>query len=286
MTPPMGWNSWDCYGTTVTEEEVLANAAFMAEHLLPYGWDTVVVDIQWYEPAARAGGYNDDAALELDGFGRQLPAVNRFPSATGGRGFAPLAERIHGMGLKFGLHVMRGIPRQAVRDTLPVEGTDATADQIADTSSTCEWNTDNFGLNHRHPGAQAYYDSQLRLFASWGVDFVKADDMLGPYFDAEIAAYRSAMDRCGRDMVLSLSPSSAPCSRSVASPGPHSCSAATFRPRLRRPWTSRSPTAGRCGRPGAVPVPESLLLTACVSVCPVPGTRQHRRKPRAPVSPG
>lgn len=202
----MGWNSWDCYGTTVTEEEVLANAAFMAEHLLPYGWDTVVVDIQWYEPAARAGGYNDGAVLELDGFGRQLPAVNRFPSAAAGRGFGPLAERIHGMGLKFGLHIMRGIPRQAVRDRLPVEGTDYAADQIADTSSTCEWNTDNFGLNHGHPGAQAYYDSQLRLFAEWGVDFVKADDMLGPYFAAEIAAYQRAIARSGRDIVLSLSP--------------------------------------------------------------------------------
>ncbi|MDQ0000796.1 glycoside hydrolase family 27 protein [Pseudarthrobacter sulfonivorans] len=205
-TPPMGWNSWDCYGTTVTEGEVLANAAFMAEHLLPYGWDTVVVDIHWYEPAARAGGYNDGAALQLDAFGRQLPAVNRFPSARDGMGFRPLADRIHGMGLKFGLHVMRGIPRQAVRNRLPVEGTGFTADQIADESSACDWNTDNYGLNHQHPGAQSYYDSQLRLFAEWGVDFVKADDMLGPYYAAEIAAYQRAIQRSGREMVLSLSP--------------------------------------------------------------------------------
>ena len=193
----MGWNSWDCYGTSVTEEEVLANAAFMARHLLPFGWDTVVVDIQWYEPGARAGGYNDGAELELDPYGRQLPAPNRFPSAASGLGFKPLADRIHGLGLKFGLHIMRGIPRQAVRDALPVEGTDATADQVADTSSVCEWNTDNFGLDHGHPGAQAYYDSQLRLFASWGVDFIKADDILGPYFAEEIAAYRRAIDRSG-----------------------------------------------------------------------------------------
>lgn len=202
----MGWNSWDCFGTSVIEDEVLANAAFMAEHLLPHGWDTVVVDIQWYEPAARAGGYNDLAELELDGYGRQLPAVNRFPSAAGGLGFKPLADRIHALGLKFGLHIMRGIPRQAVRDRLPVEGTGFTADQVARRSSVCDWNTDNFGLNHGHAGAQAYYDSQLRLFASWGVDFVKADDMLGPYFAEEIAAYRRAIDRSGRDMVLSLSP--------------------------------------------------------------------------------
>jgi len=166
----------------------------------------VVVDIQWYEPAARAGGYNHGARLELDPYGRQLPAGNRFPSAAGGLGFKPLADRIHALGLKFGLHIMRGIPRQAVIERLPVEGTSATADLIADTASVCSWNVDNYGLNHSQPGAQAYYDSQLRLFASWGVDFVKADDMLGPYFDAEIAAYRRAMDRCGRDMVLSLSP--------------------------------------------------------------------------------
>jgi hypothetical protein len=91
----MGWNSWDCFGTTVTEDEVHANAEFMAAHISPHGWDTVVVDIQWYEPAAKAGGYNDGAALLLDGFGRQLPAVNRFPSAADGKGFARLATRIH-----------------------------------------------------------------------------------------------------------------------------------------------------------------------------------------------
>src|SRR5215217_4472945 len=136
-TPPMGWNSWDCYGTTVTEDEVLANAAFMAGHLLPFGWDTVVVDIQWYEPEARAGGYNDGATLELDRFGRQLPAVNRFPSAAGGAGFKPLADRLHSLGLKFGLHIMRGIPRQAVHQGLPIEGTPFTADEVADRSSVC-----------------------------------------------------------------------------------------------------------------------------------------------------
>ena len=202
----MGWNSWDCFGTTVTEDEVLANAEFMAAHLARHGWDTVVVDIQWYEPAAKAGGYNDGAALVLDAFGRQLPALNRFPSAADGKGFAPLAEKIHALGLKFGLHVMRGIPRQAVRDRLPVAGTPFTAEQVADTGSVCDWNTDNFGLDHGHPGAQAYYDSQLALFAEWGVDFVKADDMLGPYFTSEIAAYQDAIGKSGRDMVLSLSP--------------------------------------------------------------------------------
>ncbi|MFF4119987.1 glycoside hydrolase family 27 protein [Streptomyces sp. NPDC001714] len=206
LRPPMGWNSWDCYGTTVTEEEVLANAGFMREHLLPHGWDTVVVDIQWYEPTARAHGYNPDAPLVLDGHGRQLPAPNRFPSAAGGAGFGPLAARVHGMGLRFGLHIMRGIPRRAVEARLPVLGTDFTAAEVADTDSVCPWNSDNYGLNHDHPGAQAYYDAQVAQFAAWGVDFVKADDMLFPYHEREIAAYARAIERSGRSIELSLSP--------------------------------------------------------------------------------
>ncbi|WP_150134701.1 glycoside hydrolase family 27 protein [Streptomyces hyaluromycini] len=206
LRPPMGWNSWDCYGTTVTEEEVLANAEFMREHLLPHGWDTVVVDIQWYEPTARAHGYNPDAPLVLDGHGRQLPAPNRFPSAAGGAGFGPLAARVHAMGLRFGLHIMRGIPRRAVEAELPVLGTEFTAAEVADTGSVCPWNSDNYGLDHDHPGAQAYYDSQVAQFAAWGVDFVKADDMLFPYHEREIAAYARAIERSGRAIELSLSP--------------------------------------------------------------------------------
>jgi len=206
QSPPMGWNSWDCFGTSVTEAEVLSNAQYMAGALLAHGWDTVVVDIQWYEPTARAGGYNDDAPVVLDGWGRPVPAPNRFPSAAGGAGFAPLARKVHDLGLRFGLHLMRGIPRRAVEADLPVLGTDAHASDIADRRSTCEWNSDNFGIDHSQPGAQAYYDSIAALFSEWGVDYVKVDDMLGPFYDAEIAAFSRAIRGAGRPMVISLSP--------------------------------------------------------------------------------
>jgi alpha-galactosidase len=205
-TPPMGWNSWDCYGTTVTEAEVLANAEFMAEHLLPHGWDTVVVDISWSDPTARSHGYNSGAPLVVDGHGRPQPAPNRFPSAIDGAGFGPLAARVHALGLRFGVHVMRGIPRVATERDLPVLGTDATARQIADPGSRCEWNPDNDGLDHTHPAAQAYYDSAVAQLAGWGVDFIKADDMLWPYRSADIEAYALAILRSGRPIELSLSP--------------------------------------------------------------------------------
>lgn len=202
----MGWNSWDCYGTTVTEAEVLANARFVADRMLAFGWDTIVVDIAWSDPDPKAGGYNEHAELALDEHGLVLPAVNRFPSAAQARGFGPLARQVHDLGLKFGVHVMRGIPRRAVERDLPVRGTSWTARDIARTGSVCDWNSDNYGLDHSHPGAQAYYDAQLAQLAGWGVDFVKADDMLGPYHADEISAYARAVANSGREIALSLSP--------------------------------------------------------------------------------
>lgn len=203
----MGWNSWDCYGTTVTEEEVLANAEFLAEHLLPHGFDTVVVDIDWSDPTARAHGYNDGAPLTVDAHGRLLPDPGRFPSAAGGAGFGPLAARVHALGLRFGIHTMRGIPRVAVAADAPVLGGDgAGAADVADPANVCEWNPDMLGLDHSHPAAQAYYDSTLALYAQWGVDFVKADDMLWPYQATDVEAYARAITRSGRPIELSLSP--------------------------------------------------------------------------------
>lgn len=204
--PPMGWNSWDSFGTTVTEAEVLANAQFLAEHLLPLGWDTVVIDIDWSDPSARAHGYNDAAPLVMDEHGRLLPDPGRFPSAADGAGFAPLAEEIHALGLRLGIHVMRGIPRRALAANTPVLGTDLRAADIADPANSCEWNPHMVGIDHSVPGAGAYYDSVLALYASWGVDFLKVDDMLWPYQAAEIEAFSGAIARCGRPMRLSLSP--------------------------------------------------------------------------------
>lgn len=114
LTPPMGWNSWDCYGASVREDEVRGNAEYMAANLKQYGWEYVVVDIQWFEPNAKSDQYNAFAPLVMDEYSRLMPAVNRFPSAADGKGFKPLADYVHSLGLKFGIHILRGIPRQAV----------------------------------------------------------------------------------------------------------------------------------------------------------------------------
>ena len=204
---PMGWNSWDCYGAAVTEKEVRQNADYMAKYLKQYGWEYIVVDIQWYEPGATSHEYRPFADLCMDEYGRLIPAPNRFPSAADGKGFAPLAEYVHSLGLKFGIHIMRGIPRQAVHGNLPILGSDRTARFAARFNSICQWNPDMYGLFDNDAG-RAYYDSIFSLYAGWGVDFIKCDDICRelPHEEAELIMLSDALKNCGRDMVLSLSP--------------------------------------------------------------------------------
>lgn len=211
-TPPMGWNSWDCFGTTVTEAQTKAHADYMASNLAAYGWQYIVVDIQWYEPEAKGFNYRPNAVLCMDQWGRLWPATNRFPSSANGVGFRALADYVHSKGLKFGIHLMRGIPRQAVRANTPVKGAAVRAADIANTNSICPWNPDMYGVDMTKPGAQEYYDSVFELIASWGVDFVKVDDISRPYHKhkAELEAIRRAIDKTGRVIVLSLSPGETP----------------------------------------------------------------------------
>ena len=211
-TPPMGWNSWDCYGPTVVESEVKANADYLAKNLKEYGWEYVVVDIRWYVENDKAGGYNQTNPIyDYDEWGRYIPAPNRFPSSVDGNGFKPLADYVHDLGLKFGIHIMRGIPKTAVQKKLPVKGTDGiTADMIANNDSTCTWLRDNMKVDWKKPGAQEYYNSIFNLYADWGVDFIKIDDLARPYHTAEIEMIRKAIDQCGRPMVLSISPGETP----------------------------------------------------------------------------
>lgn len=212
QTPPMGWNSWDCYGPTVTENEVKANADYMAENLKEYGWEYIVVDIRWFIENDKAGGYNQtDPVYVLDEYGRYTPAVNRFPSAAGGKGFKELADYVHGKGLKFGIHIMRGVPKVAVEKKLPIKGTKGiTADRIHTKELQCRWLRDNYTVVGGRPGAQEYYNSIFELYASWGVDFIKIDDLTRLYHKDELDMIRKAIDGCGRPIVLSTSPGETP----------------------------------------------------------------------------
>ena len=207
-TPPMGWNSWDSYGLTINEADYKANVKWLREHIAIYGWRYVVIDEGWYLKNPASGG-KPAWDYTISDSGLYLPAVNRFPSAAGSPGFKPLADWVHSLGLRFGLHIIHGIPRQAVEKNLPVAGTKFHAEDAADKSDTCRWNPDNYGVKANEAG-QAYYDSMAALYAKWGLDFLKVDCITTPFKNDEIRMLSEAIKKTGRPIVLSLSPGPTP----------------------------------------------------------------------------
>ncbi|EWH09796.1 hypothetical protein DS2_10933 [Catenovulum agarivorans DS-2] len=223
QTPPMGWNSWDCYSVSINEQELKANADFIAKHLKQFGWEYVVLDLGWYAVGATHSTYKQpDIPVVIDEFGRFIPCPEKFPSSKGGQGLKPIADYIHSLGLKFGIHIMRGMPLQSVKQKTPVKGTNVTADQITYEREACPWFNSLRTLNFAKPEAQAYYDSIFELYSAWGVDYIKADDVNSwhevtnsdgsptgngsPYRIDDIEGISKAIKNCGREMVLSLSP--------------------------------------------------------------------------------
>jgi len=206
-TPPMGWNSWDSYGRTLNEDTIKANAQWMAKHLKAFGWEYVVIDEGWYLANIGADSNNTNFSFQMDGYGRYVPVPARFPSAGKDFTFKPLADYLHSLGLKFGIHIIRGIPREAVERNLPIAGTRFRAAEAANKADVCPWNNYNYGLDPGKPAAQAYYDSLARQYADWNVDFVKIDCISDhPYKAEEIRLFSEAVARSGRSMVISLSP--------------------------------------------------------------------------------
>ena len=203
-TPPMGWNSWDSYGLSVTADEWKRNTDWLHEHLQPFGWTYTIVDEGWYLQHPENAGGKGNQGYTLDASGRYIAAPNRFAD-----GMAGLASYAHSLGLRFGIHIIRGIPKEAVEKNMPIAGSAFHAADAADTSDTCRWNADNYGVKD-NPAGQAYYDSLMRLYASWGVDFVKVDCISKPYDAHEIHMIAAAIAKQDQPIVLSLSPGPTP----------------------------------------------------------------------------
>jgi alpha-galactosidase len=203
-TPPMGWNSWDAYGFTIDEAGFKANVAVLAG-IKQYGWQYAVIDEGWFlqDPFASKA---EDQKFVFDTNGRLIPAVNRFPSAANNAGLKPLADWVHAQGLKFGIHLIRGIPRPSVQANMPIAGSKFKAADAADTTDVCPWNQDNYGIRDNAAG-QAWYDSMIALYASWDVDYLKVDCISDrPYKASEIRQIAAAIKKTGKPIVLSLSP--------------------------------------------------------------------------------
>jgi alpha-galactosidase len=205
-TPSMGWNSWDSYGLTVNETQFRANMEVMAAQLKEFGWQYVVVDEGWYLQNPEIAAMPERLRYTVNARGQYEPAANRFPSARGGAGFKPLSDAVHENGLKFGIHIIRGIPKQAVLGNLRIGTTKYRASLAADTTDKCPWNPDNYGVKTNAAG-QEWYDTLMKQYAEWGVDYIKVDCIAShPYKSEEIQMIHKAIGRSGRAMVLSLSP--------------------------------------------------------------------------------
>jgi hypothetical protein len=239
-TPPMGWNSWDAYGLTITEPQFRANVKVLKEKLLPYGWNYAVIDEGWFFENPEDRDTPTKLRYEIDSHGRYVPVPARFPSAVprelstaetvdpdmvdmSGRSYPPppapklaatiedtsftaLGYWVHAQGLKFGIHIVRGIPRASVERNLPIAHSKFTTTDAADQTDACPWDPTNWGVKDNAAG-QAWYDSLLTQYAAWGVDLLKVDCIADhPYKVDEIRMIRRAIDKTGRPMVLSLSP--------------------------------------------------------------------------------
>ena len=203
-TPPLGWNSWDAYGLTIDEADFRDNVKVLAG-IEQFGWKYAVIDEGWYM-GNPFGAKLVDRKYLWDGNGILIPVAARFPSSAGGAGFKPLADWVHAQGLKFGIHIVRGIPRQVVKENLPIAGSVFHAADAADTASPCPWDEGNWGVSDT-PAGQAYYDSMLMKYAAWGLDYIKVDCISDhPYRPTEIRQIAEAIKKTGRPIVLSLSP--------------------------------------------------------------------------------
>lgn len=218
--PPMGWNSWDNWGLEITEAEFKTQVDYIATHLKKYGYEYMVIDAGWYSDkmsAERGTPYFVEGRISrfetyTDNFGRWIPSEKKFPSSVNGKGFKPLADYCHSKGLKFGMHIQRGIPLSAVDKDQPILNTNLKAKDIANPADMCDWWDGTYGIDASKPGAQEFYNSCAKLWASWGVDFIKFDDASRPYHSDEITMLRIAIENSGRSMILSLSPGETPIS--------------------------------------------------------------------------
>jgi alpha-galactosidase len=206
-TPPLGWNSFQSYNCNIYEEVALNEIDAFIEKFAPHGYEYFVIDNGWFTSPNSIKFENYLVPTEkkctpdkvsVDEYGIVQPSELFFPN-----GLKPLIDKLHANGLKFGVHLMRGIPRVAVEKDLPIKDTKYTAKDIVSTFEDCKWCTFMHGVDMTKPGAQEYYNSVMNQFAKWGIDFVKVDHVT--HFPADIQGYAKAIEQCGRPMVLSLS---------------------------------------------------------------------------------
>jgi hypothetical protein len=192
-TPPMGWSSWSSLRGNITEQVIEAQAKAMHDSLARYGYRYINIDAGWSD--------------HVDAYGRNAENTTKFP-----HGIAAVARYVHGLGLKFGIYLVPGIPAAAVKADSPIKGTPYHVSDILVPGAKGNTADDGSALiDFGKPGAGAYVRSQAELLASWGVDYVKMD-FVGPGGGrvpadnrADIQHWQAALRATGRPIHLELS---------------------------------------------------------------------------------
>ncbi|MDP4285253.1 MAG: putative Ig domain-containing protein [Bacteroidota bacterium] len=191
LTPPLGWNSWNCWGGSVSQEKVLSSArAMVAKGLIDHGWTYINIDDGWQ--GIRGGKYN------------AIQPNSKFPDMKG------LSDEIHGMGLKMGIYSTPWAASYQVYIGSSGDNADGTYDWIK------EGHEDQY---HRfeapdsvrrklssamhHHGKFSFVSNDVKQWADWGVDYLKYD--WHPIDVKHVAEMHKALLGQHRDIFYSLS---------------------------------------------------------------------------------
>ena len=172
LTPPMGWNSWNCWAESVNQEKVLRSArALVASGLVNHGWTYINIDDSWQ--GKRGGAFNG------------IQSNEKFPDMKS------LCRQIHEMGLKAGIYSTPWITSYA-------KYLGGSSDDAAGAWSKTQANT-----KFWHFGKNYFAENDAKQFADWGFDYLKFD--WNPNDVPHTAEMSAALRKTKRDIVFSLS---------------------------------------------------------------------------------
>jgi hypothetical protein len=202
--PYLGWSSWSLETTKypgyggmnwLSAAHVKEQSDAIQARLQKHGYRYINIDSGW------RGGW--------DNFGRPMPDMQKFP-----QGIAEVAQYVHAKGQKLGIYYVPGIDDDLLKQNPLIEGT---THRVADIVFVPQRIANAWGGGHAidfsKPGAPEYIDSIARLFASWGVDFLKFDGVTpgsgtdDGHIDARdnVAAWSRALGKVGRPIWLTIS---------------------------------------------------------------------------------
>jgi hypothetical protein len=190
--PFMGWSSWSSIRRNPTEQKIKAAADVLAAKFKSHGYQYVNLDDY----------YMLDWRTTVDKYGRWAVDPKKFPN-----GMKALGDYIHSKDLMFGFYVTLGIPKAAVDQNTPIDGTPYHAKDIVDFSKGEKKNFNYekmYAIDFSKPGAQEFIDSWAKLFASYGIDYLKIDGVRNQDI-ADVEAWAKALKKTGRPIHVELS---------------------------------------------------------------------------------